>query len=43
MGVPRGVIMEEDRLATVMVPQDVEVEDAVGVVPREETMVVEAH
>jgi len=41
--VPRGVIMEEDRLATVMVPQDVEVEDAEGVVPREETMLVEAH
>merc|ERR1719334_2713872 len=41
--VPRGVIMEEDRLATVMVPQDVVVEDAEGVVPREETMLVEAH
>ena len=41
--VPRGVIMEEDRLETVMAPQDVEVEDAEGVVPREETMLVEAH
>ena len=41
--VPLGAIMEEDRLETVMDPLDVEVEDAEGVVPREETMLVEAH